>query len=39
MTQTDTLENLGDAFAISDAGDGTVDLISYELLQLNPMQL
>jgi hypothetical protein len=29
----------GDAFVICDAGGGTVDLISYEIINLNPMQL
>ncbi|KAH8657095.1 hypothetical protein BGZ60DRAFT_507739 [Tricladium varicosporioides] len=30
---------VGDAFVICDAGGGTVDLISYEILQLEPLLL
>jgi hypothetical protein len=30
---------VGDAFVLCDAGGGTVDLISYEIMQLNPLQV
>ena len=29
--------NAGDAFVICDAGGGTVDLISYEVVQIKPV--
>lgn len=31
--------NVGDAFVVCDAGGGTVDLISYQVLGLNPLEL
>ncbi|KAI9888402.1 MAG: hypothetical protein M1814_000494 [Vezdaea aestivalis] len=31
--------NVGDAVVLCDAGGGTVDLISYEITQFNPLQL
>ena len=30
---------VGDAFVLSDAGGGTVDLISYEITRLDPLEL
>ena len=30
---------VGDAFVICDAGGGTVDLISYEIVSLKPFKL
>ncbi|EXJ81389.1 hypothetical protein A1O3_07680 [Capronia epimyces CBS 606.96] len=30
---------VGDAFVLCDAGGGTVDLISYEILQIQPLQV
>lgn len=30
---------VGDAFVICDAGGGTVDLISYEIVSLKPFEL
>jgi hypothetical protein len=30
---------VGDAFVICDAGGGTVDLISYEVTALDPLEL
>ena len=31
--------DVGDAFVICDAGGGTVDLISYEIMSLQPFEL
>jgi uncharacterized protein YxjI len=30
---------IGDAFVICDAGGGTVDLISYEIVSLKPFEI
>ena len=30
---------VGDAFVLCDAGGGTVDLISYEITKLDPLEL
>ena len=30
---------IGDAFVVCDAGGGTVDLISYEIVGLKPFEL
>jgi len=30
---------VGDAIVICDAGGGTVDLVSYEIVSLNPFEL
>jgi hypothetical protein len=30
------IQQIGDAFVICDAGGGTVDLISYEIVNLTP---
>ena len=36
MHSLDFSLNLGDAFVVCDAGGGTVDLISYEVVGLSP---
>ena len=36
---SDTRIKVGDAIVLCDAGGGTVDLISYEILKLNPLEM
>lgn len=31
--------NVGDAFVVCDAGGGTVDLISYEIVKMKPFEV
>jgi hypothetical protein len=33
------LAQVGDAFVLCDAGGGTVDLITYEIVSLHPFEL
>lgn len=36
---TDIDAQIGDAFTVCDAGGGTVDLISYEIVHLEPLKM
>lgn len=38
-TNADQKCQVGDAITICDAGGGTVDLVSYEIVNLNPLEL
>lgn len=38
-TDCDICNKIGDALVLCDAGGGTVDLISYEIMNLNPLEV